>query len=61
MAHVKSFTEERPKEVWKRVKEQFANARNGHLELLAVAEHALEGHEIKWKPNIVEVAGKTRV
>ena len=47
--------------MWKRVKEHFAQARNGHPELLAVAQHAIDGHQIERKAKIVEVADKTRV
>ena len=44
-----------------RVKEHRAHARNGHPELSAVAEHALEGHRVEWSPKILALATKTRV
>ena len=44
-----------------RVKEHCAHARNGRPELSPVAEHALTGHQIEWKPRIVERAEKTTV
>ena len=43
-----------------RVKEHFAQARNGHPELSAVAELAIHGHQIQWKAKIVEVVDKTK-
>ena len=44
-----------------RVKEHCAHARNGHPELSAVAEHALEGHRVEWSQKILALATKTRV
>ena len=44
-----------------RVKEHFAQARNGHPELSALAEHAIDGHKVEWKGEIGEVPNKTRV
>ena len=43
-----------------RVEEHFAQARNGHPQLSAVAEHAIGGHQIEWKAKIVEVADKSK-
>ena len=43
------------------VKEHFAQARNGHPELLAVAKHAIDRHQIELKVKIVEVVDKMRV
>ena len=42
-----------------RAKEHRALARNGHLELSAVAEHSLKGHDVEWKPNVLCVADRT--
>ena len=57
----KCYIGETRRSVETRVKELFAQARHGHLELSAVAEHAMDGHQIEWKAKIVEVADKMRV
>ena len=57
----KCYIEETGRSVEMRVKEHFAQARIGHPELSAVAEHAIDGHQIEWKAKIVEVVDKTRV
>ena len=36
-----------------RTKEHKGHARNGHAELSAVANHALDGHSIHWKPRVL--------
>ena len=41
-----------------RAKEHRALARNGNPELSAVAEHALKGHDVEWKPNVLCVADR---
>ena len=38
---------------------ELCRARNGHPELSAVAEHALKGHDVEWKPNVLCVADRT--
>ena len=43
--------------VW--AKEHGALARNGRPEVSAVAEHALKGHDVEWKPNLLCVADRT--
>ena len=43
-----------------RAKEHQALARNGHLELSAVAEQALKGHNVEWEPNVLCIADRTR-
>ena len=57
----KRYIGETGRSVETRVKEHFALARNGHPELSAVAEHAIDGPQIEWKAKIVEVADKMRV
>ena len=42
------------------VAEHRAHPKNGHPELSAVAQHALEGHTIDWSPKIIAKAEKTR-
>ena len=41
--------------------EDFAQARNRHPELSAVAKHATEGHQVGRKTKILEVTDKTRM
>ena len=61
MAHVTSHIGETGRSVETRVKEHFAQARNGHPELSDVAKHAKHGHQIEWKAKVMEVADKKRV
>ena len=56
----KMYIGETGRSIEKRVKEHRSQAKNGHAELSAVAEHVLEGHCVKWDPKILASATRTR-
>ena len=56
----KMYIGETGRSIKKRVKEHRSQAKNGHTELSAVAEHVLEGHCVKWDPKIFASATTTR-